>query len=109
MRSLPQHAADSDTWVTEYLMPSWVILPNDQPVLAIIQPGETTLEALESVCKVNTQKYTQGYSSEAIIYTYSFSVVFIIILVFFLSYSLSASKLSFVALNFYHISTKIQL
>lgn len=57
MRSLPQHAADSDVWVTEYLTPSWVILPNDQPVLAIIQPGEMTLEALESVCKVNTQTY----------------------------------------------------
>lgn len=54
MRSLPQHAADSDTWVTEYLTPSWVILPNDQPFLAIIQPGETTLVTLESVCKVNT-------------------------------------------------------
>ncbi|KAB5543491.1 hypothetical protein PHYPO_G00079790 [Pangasianodon hypophthalmus] len=61
MRSLPQHAADSDVWVTEYLTPSWVILPNDQPVLAIIQPGETTLEALESLCKAHSLDRPKHY------------------------------------------------
>ncbi|XP_060751322.1 rho guanine nucleotide exchange factor TIAM1 isoform X2 [Tachysurus vachellii] len=61
MRSLPQHAADSDVWVTEYLTPSWLILPNDQPVLATIQPGETTLEALESVCKAHSLDRPKHY------------------------------------------------
>ncbi|XP_046716928.1 rho guanine nucleotide exchange factor TIAM1 isoform X1 [Silurus meridionalis] len=61
MRSLPQQAVDSDVWVTEYLTPSWVILPNDQPVLAIIQPGETTLEALESLCKAHSLDRAKHY------------------------------------------------
>ena len=52
VKSLPQHNVDSDIWVPDYLTPSWVCLPNDQPVLAIIQPGETTLDALDTVCKV---------------------------------------------------------
>ncbi|KAF5898209.1 T-lymphoma invasion and metastasis-inducing protein 1-like isoform X1, partial [Clarias magur] len=61
MRSLPQHVADSDVWVPEYLTPSWVILPNDQAILVIIQPGETTLEALESVCKANSLDRSRHY------------------------------------------------
>uniref|UniRef100_A0A8C3G1R0 TIAM Rac1 associated GEF 1 n=1 Tax=Cyclopterus lumpus TaxID=8103 RepID=A0A8C3G1R0_CYCLU len=43
---------DSDIWVPDYLTPSWVCLPNNRPVLAIIQPGETALEVLSTVCKV---------------------------------------------------------
>ncbi|KAM9847215.1 rho guanine nucleotide exchange factor TIAM1-like [Aulostomus maculatus] len=50
-KSLPQHTADSDIWVPEYMTPSWVCLPNNQPVLAIIQPGETALDVLSAVCK----------------------------------------------------------
>lgn len=52
VKSLPQQNVDSDIWVPDYLTPSWVCLPNNQPVLAIIQPGETTLEVLNTVCKV---------------------------------------------------------
>ncbi|KAM4545415.1 rho guanine nucleotide exchange factor TIAM1 isoform 3-T3 [Odontesthes bonariensis] len=48
----PQHV-DSDIWVPEYLKPSWVCLPNNQPVLAVIQPGETALEVLSTVCKTH--------------------------------------------------------
>lgn len=52
VKSLPQQNADSDIWVPDFLTPSWVCLPNNQPVLAIIKPGETTLEVLSTVCKV---------------------------------------------------------
>uniref|UniRef100_A0A8C4HIS0 T-lymphoma invasion and metastasis-inducing protein 1 n=1 Tax=Dicentrarchus labrax TaxID=13489 RepID=A0A8C4HIS0_DICLA len=44
VKSIPQQNVDSDIWVPDYLTPSWVCLPNNQPVLAIIQPGETALE-----------------------------------------------------------------
>uniref|UniRef100_A0A3P9I9Y7 TIAM Rac1 associated GEF 1a n=1 Tax=Oryzias latipes TaxID=8090 RepID=A0A3P9I9Y7_ORYLA len=50
-KSLPQQNTDNDIWVPDYLRPSWVCLPNNQPVLAIVQPGETTLDVLSSVCK----------------------------------------------------------
>ncbi|XP_055768039.1 LOW QUALITY PROTEIN: rho guanine nucleotide exchange factor TIAM1-like [Salvelinus fontinalis] len=57
-KSLPQvnsdsHMTDSDIWVPDHLIPSWVCLPNDQPVLAIIQPGESALDVLETVCKAH--------------------------------------------------------
>eukprot|EP00064_Thunnus_orientalis_P001261 superscaffoldBa00000085_g1263 len=51
VKSLPQQNVDSDIWVPDYLTPSWVCLPNNQPVLAIIQPAETVLEVLSTVCK----------------------------------------------------------
>ncbi|XP_054610498.1 rho guanine nucleotide exchange factor TIAM1-like [Dunckerocampus dactyliophorus] len=51
VKSLPQLTPDNDIWVPESLSPSWVCLPNDQPVLAIVQPGDTALEVLSSVCK----------------------------------------------------------
>uniref|UniRef100_A0A3Q3VYF4 Uncharacterized protein n=1 Tax=Mola mola TaxID=94237 RepID=A0A3Q3VYF4_MOLML len=53
VKSLPQQNADSDIWVPDYLTPSWVCLPNNQPVLAIIQPGGTALEVLSSTCKTH--------------------------------------------------------
>lgn len=53
MKSLAQQKTDSEVWVPDYLTPSWVCLPDDRPVLAIIQPGETTMEALEALCRVN--------------------------------------------------------
>eukprot|EP00063_Salmo_salar_P044286 XP_014019121.1 PREDICTED: T-lymphoma invasion and metastasis-inducing protein 1-like isoform X2 [Salmo salar] len=57
-KSLPQvnsdsHMTDSDIWVPDHLTPSWVCLPNDQPVLAIIQPGESALDVLETICKAH--------------------------------------------------------
>lgn len=56
VKSLPQHKTDSDVWVPDYLTPSWVSLPDDRPVLAIIQPGETAMEALEALCRVSVLK-----------------------------------------------------
>ncbi|GLD71048.1 T-lymphoma invasion and metastasis-inducing protein 1-like protein [Lates japonicus] len=53
VKSLPQQNVDSDIWVPDYLTPSWVCLPNNQPVLAIIQPGETVLEVLSTNCKTH--------------------------------------------------------
>uniref|UniRef100_A0A3B3V3Z2 TIAM Rac1 associated GEF 1 n=1 Tax=Poecilia latipinna TaxID=48699 RepID=A0A3B3V3Z2_9TELE len=53
MKTVPQQSVDSDIWVPDYLKPSWVCLPNNQPVLAIVQPGETTLDVLSSVCKTH--------------------------------------------------------
>ncbi|XP_075958443.1 rho guanine nucleotide exchange factor TIAM1 [Anarhichas minor] len=53
VKTLPQQNVDSDIWVPDYLTPSWVCLPNNQPVLAIIQPGETALEVLSTVCKTH--------------------------------------------------------
>uniref|UniRef100_H3CX54 TIAM Rac1 associated GEF 1 n=1 Tax=Tetraodon nigroviridis TaxID=99883 RepID=H3CX54_TETNG len=53
VKSLPQQTADSDIWVPEYLTPSWVCLPNNQPVLAVIQPGDTALDVLNATCKTH--------------------------------------------------------
>ncbi|KAG7267257.1 hypothetical protein CRUP_014566, partial [Coryphaenoides rupestris] len=57
VRSLPRPGgdgsggADGDIWVPDHLTPSWVSLPNDQPVLTTVQPGESALCALEAICK----------------------------------------------------------
>uniref|UniRef100_A0A9J7ZBN3 TIAM Rac1 associated GEF 1 n=1 Tax=Cyprinus carpio carpio TaxID=630221 RepID=A0A9J7ZBN3_CYPCA len=61
VKSLDQHKTDSDVWVPDYLTPSWVSLPNDRPVLAIIQPGETTMEALESLCRAYRLELSKHY------------------------------------------------
>ncbi|XP_041807857.1 T-lymphoma invasion and metastasis-inducing protein 1-like isoform X1 [Chelmon rostratus] len=53
VKNLPQQNVDSDIWVPDYLTPSWVCLPNNQPVLVIIQPGETALEVLSTTCKTH--------------------------------------------------------
>uniref|UniRef100_A0A8C4IC85 TIAM Rac1 associated GEF 1b n=1 Tax=Dicentrarchus labrax TaxID=13489 RepID=A0A8C4IC85_DICLA len=45
-------STETDIWVPDHLTPSWVCLPNDQPVLTIIQPGESVLCVLETICKV---------------------------------------------------------
>lgn len=52
VKSLPRPSTESDIWVPEHLTPSWVCLPNDQPVLTTIQPGESALCVLETICKV---------------------------------------------------------
>ncbi|XP_061073631.1 rho guanine nucleotide exchange factor TIAM1-like isoform X1 [Conger conger] len=61
LKSIPQHNADSDIWVPEHLTPSWVCLPNDQPVLATIQPGESALDTLETVCKAHHLDLAKHY------------------------------------------------
>ncbi|XP_045546203.1 rho guanine nucleotide exchange factor TIAM1 [Salmo salar] len=53
LKIIPQDSVDSEIWVPDYLAPSWVCLPNDQPVLAVIQPGETAEDTLDTVCKAH--------------------------------------------------------
>ncbi|XP_031427573.1 rho guanine nucleotide exchange factor TIAM1 isoform X1 [Clupea harengus] len=55
------HPTDSEVWVPGYLTPSWVSLPNEKPVLAIIEPGHTALYTLESVCKTNKLDPSKHY------------------------------------------------
>ncbi|KAG7270591.1 hypothetical protein CRUP_000156 [Coryphaenoides rupestris] len=51
---LPRHQEDGgQVWVPGYLAPSWVCLPSDQPVLAVLQPGDTCLDTLTAVCKAH--------------------------------------------------------
>uniref|UniRef100_A0A8C1I9Z7 TIAM Rac1 associated GEF 1a n=1 Tax=Cyprinus carpio TaxID=7962 RepID=A0A8C1I9Z7_CYPCA len=61
VKSLTQHKTDSEVWVPDYLTPSWVSLPDDRPVLAIIQPGETTMEALEALCRAHRLELSKHY------------------------------------------------
>ncbi|KAJ3589391.1 hypothetical protein NHX12_010236, partial [Muraenolepis orangiensis] len=60
-KSRSPHQADSEIWVPEYLAPSWVCLPNDQPVLAVIRPGESSLEILHAVCKAHNIQPSNHY------------------------------------------------
>uniref|UniRef100_A0A8K9WLD4 TIAM Rac1 associated GEF 1a n=1 Tax=Oncorhynchus mykiss TaxID=8022 RepID=A0A8K9WLD4_ONCMY len=57
LKMIPQDSVDSEIWVPDYLAPSWVCLPNDQPVLVVIQPGETAEDTLDAVCKVGYLDY----------------------------------------------------
>uniref|UniRef100_A0AAY5EG88 TIAM Rac1 associated GEF 1a n=1 Tax=Electrophorus electricus TaxID=8005 RepID=A0AAY5EG88_ELEEL len=59
--SVRHHTPGLCIWVPHYLTPSWLTLPSDQPVLAIIQPGETTTEALEAVCKAHSLEPSKHY------------------------------------------------
>ncbi|XP_069017320.1 rho guanine nucleotide exchange factor TIAM1-like isoform X3 [Embiotoca jacksoni] len=61
VKSLPRPSTDSDIWVPDHLTPSWVCLPNDQPVLTIIQPGESALCVLETICKAHHLDSTKHY------------------------------------------------
>lgn len=57
VKSVPQQNADSDIWVPDYLAPSWVCLPNNQPVLVIVHPGDTALDVLGNTCGVSHRWY----------------------------------------------------
>ncbi|XP_054884168.1 rho guanine nucleotide exchange factor TIAM1 [Poeciliopsis prolifica] len=61
VKNLARPNTDSDMWVPENLTPSWVCLPNDQPVLTTIQPGESALCVLESICKTHELDPTKHY------------------------------------------------
>ncbi|XP_013868185.1 T-lymphoma invasion and metastasis-inducing protein 1 [Austrofundulus limnaeus] len=61
VKNLPQPNTESDIWVPGHLTPSWVCLPNDQPVLTTIQPGESALCVLESICKAHELDPTKHY------------------------------------------------
>lgn len=52
LTSTHQHNPDCDIWVHEYFTPSWFCLPNNQPALTVIHPGDTTRDVLEMICKV---------------------------------------------------------
>ncbi|KAM4796438.1 rho guanine nucleotide exchange factor TIAM1 [Rhinophrynus dorsalis] len=55
------HNPDPDMWVQDYLTPSWVCLPNDQPVLIVIRPEDIAKDVLEFVCKAHQLDYTAHY------------------------------------------------
>ncbi|XP_071420645.1 rho guanine nucleotide exchange factor TIAM1 isoform X3 [Pithys albifrons albifrons] len=53
LSSVHQHNPDCDIWVHEYFTPSWFCLPNNQPALTVIRPGDTTRDVLEMICKTH--------------------------------------------------------
>uniref|UniRef100_A0AAQ6AE51 TIAM Rac1 associated GEF 1b n=1 Tax=Amphiprion ocellaris TaxID=80972 RepID=A0AAQ6AE51_AMPOC len=61
VKILPRPSTENDIWVPDHLTPSWVCLPNDQPVLTIIQPGESALCVLETICKAHQLDPTKHY------------------------------------------------
>ncbi|KAM4699864.1 rho guanine nucleotide exchange factor TIAM1 isoform 1-T2 [Discoglossus pictus] len=61
MTTVHPHNPDTDIWVQEYLTPSWVCLPNDQPVLMVIHPEDTAKDALDFICKTHQLDYTAHY------------------------------------------------
>ncbi|XP_061916984.1 rho guanine nucleotide exchange factor TIAM1-like [Entelurus aequoreus] len=60
-KTVPRPSTESDIWLPDHLTPSWVCLPNEQPVLTIIQPGESALCVLESICKAHQLDPTKHY------------------------------------------------
>lgn len=50
--SVHQHSPDCGIWVHEYFTPSWFCLPNNQPALTVVRPGDTARDTLELICKV---------------------------------------------------------
>ncbi|XP_041067631.1 T-lymphoma invasion and metastasis-inducing protein 1 isoform X3 [Carcharodon carcharias] len=50
--SIHQQTHESDNWVTDFLVPTWVCLPDDQPILVVVHPGNSAQEILEVACKV---------------------------------------------------------
>ncbi|XP_015817147.3 rho guanine nucleotide exchange factor TIAM1 isoform X1 [Nothobranchius furzeri] len=53
VKSLSSPNVDRDIWVPHQLKPSWVCLPNNQPVLVVIQPGETAVDVLSCICEIH--------------------------------------------------------
>ncbi|NXA49074.1 TIAM1 protein, partial [Nothocercus julius] len=53
LSSVHQHNPDCDIWVHEYFTPSWFCLPNNQPALTVIRPGDSTRDVLEMICKTH--------------------------------------------------------
>ncbi|XP_064413497.1 rho guanine nucleotide exchange factor TIAM1 [Latimeria chalumnae] len=56
-----QHSPDHDIWVHDCLTPSWVCLPNNLPILAVIHPGDSAAEVLEMVCKMHQLEVANHY------------------------------------------------
>ncbi|MCJ8739800.1 hypothetical protein PDJAM_G00051430 [Pangasius djambal] len=47
--------------VKDRLTPSWVCLPDGRPILAVIRPGESALDTLETICKAHDLDSTKHY------------------------------------------------
>ncbi|KFW77872.1 T-lymphoma invasion and metastasis-inducing protein 1, partial [Manacus vitellinus] len=61
LSSVHQHNPDCDIWVHEYFTPSWFCLPNNQPALTVIRPGDTTRDVLEMICKTHQLDVSAHY------------------------------------------------
>uniref|UniRef100_A0A2K6T0N7 TIAM Rac1 associated GEF 1 n=1 Tax=Saimiri boliviensis boliviensis TaxID=39432 RepID=A0A2K6T0N7_SAIBB len=80
--SVHQHNPDCDIWVHEYFTPSWFCLPNNQPALTVVRPGDTARDTLELICKLYKEieicpKVTQSIhieKSDTAADTYGFSL-----------------------------------
>ncbi|XP_058284022.1 rho guanine nucleotide exchange factor TIAM1 isoform X2 [Hylobates moloch] len=56
-----QHNPDCDIWVHEYFTPSWFCLPNNQPALTVVRPGDTARDTLELICKTHQLDHSAHY------------------------------------------------
>ncbi|NXC04237.1 TIAM1 protein, partial [Orthonyx spaldingii] len=61
LSSVHQHNPDCDIWVHEYFTPSWFCLPNNQPALTVIRPGDTSQDVLEMICKTHQLDHSAHY------------------------------------------------
>ncbi|NWV38140.1 TIAM1 protein, partial [Grantiella picta] len=61
LSSVHQHNPDCDIWVHEYFTPSWFCLPNNQPALTVIRPGDTSRDVLEMICKTHQLDHSAHY------------------------------------------------
>ncbi|XP_066115649.1 rho guanine nucleotide exchange factor TIAM1 isoform X1 [Saccopteryx bilineata] len=59
--SVHQHNPDCDIWVHEYFTPSWFCLPNNQPALTVVRPGDTARDTLEVICKTHQLDHSAHY------------------------------------------------
>ncbi|XP_004711343.1 rho guanine nucleotide exchange factor TIAM1 isoform X1 [Echinops telfairi] len=59
--SVHQHNPDCDIWVHEYFTPSWFCLPNNQPALTVVRPGDTARDTLELICKAHQLDHAAHY------------------------------------------------
>ncbi|XP_010389695.2 T-lymphoma invasion and metastasis-inducing protein 1 isoform X3 [Corvus cornix cornix] len=61
LSSVHQHNPDCDIWVHEYFTPSWFCLPNNQPALTVIRPGDSSHDVLEMICKTHQLDHAAHY------------------------------------------------
>ncbi|XP_064129243.1 rho guanine nucleotide exchange factor TIAM1 isoform X4 [Loxodonta africana] len=59
--SVHQHNPDCDIWVHEYFTPSWFCLPNNQPALTVVRPGDTARDTLELICRTHQLDHSAHY------------------------------------------------
>lgn len=59
--SVHQHSPDCGIWVHEYFTPSWFCLPNNQPALTVVRPGDTARDTLELICKTHQLDHSAHY------------------------------------------------